>query len=289
MSAPADLPDDAGYRAAVDAHRARRRRDTLGADGWIAVTGLHWLPPGVCEVGSAATAALRLPDPAVPGRCGWLERIGDGVRFRCAPGAGVTVGGRAVDTIDLIPDSLAEPTMLEVGTLRLFVIERDGQPGIRVKDLARAASRAWPSLQFWPVDERWRIAAQVVRRGLRHHGADVFGRPHVYEATFELRFRIDEIDCALLAFDPPRYARLQAGLAPDEVSVLFVDASCAPKHRSVTVRIPADGAALIDFNLAENPHCAFSDHVPCPLPPPANRIALPVESGEKIYDLPRDR
>jgi len=288
MSDVPAMATGAGYRVAVEAHRARRRREALGADGWIAVIGLHWLPQGVSDAGSGAAAAIRLPDASLPALCGRFERSGNRVHFHGAADA-VMVGGRRIESVDMVPDSEPAPTVLEIGALRLFVIERDGDLGVRIKDLRHAAALQAPPLEFWPVDEDWRIAADVVRLDRLHHGADVFGRPHAYQATFELRFRIDDTDCALLAFDPPRYARLQAGLAPDEGSVLFTDASCAPKHRSVTVRIPASGATSIDFNLAENPHCSFSDHVPCPLPPPANRIALPVEAGETIYALPRVR
>jgi uncharacterized protein (DUF1684 family) len=37
---------------------------------------------------------------------------------------------------------------------------------------------------------------------------------------------------------------------------------------------------LLDFNLAENPPCAITPHVVCPLAPPENRLKLPVTAGE---------
>jgi uncharacterized protein len=42
---------------------------------------------------------------------------------------------------------------------------------------------------------------------------------------------------------------------------------------------------VLDFNRATNPPCAYTDLATCPLPPPENRLPVPIEAGEKIpYD-----
>ena len=38
---------------------------------------------------------------------------------------------------------------------------------------------------------------------------------------------------------------------------------------------------VLDFNFAYNPSCAYDAHWICPLAPPANRLAVPVRSGER--------
>ena len=43
----------------------------------------------------------------------------------------------------------------------------------------------------------------------------------------------------------------------------------------------ADGRAVLDFNFAYNPSCAYSDAWACPLAPPGNRVPAPVRAGEK--------
>ena len=40
---------------------------------------------------------------------------------------------------------------------------------------------------------------------------------------------------------------------------------------------------LIDFNTAYNPYCAYNDHWVCPLPPPENRLSVPICAGEKTF------
>jgi len=37
---------------------------------------------------------------------------------------------------------------------------------------------------------------------------------------------------------------------------------------------------VLDFNRAHSPPCAFTDFATCPLPPPQNRLAVPIEAGE---------
>ena len=42
-----------------------------------------------------------------------------------------------------------------------------------------------------------------------------------------------------------------------------------------------DGTIVLDFNQAVLPPCAFSYAFNCPIPPPQNRLAVPIEAGEK--------
>lgn len=40
---------------------------------------------------------------------------------------------------------------------------------------------------------------------------------------------------------------------------------------------------VIDFNLAYNPYCAYSEGYNCPIPPPENALSIPIEAGEKRF------
>jgi uncharacterized protein (DUF1684 family) len=39
----------------------------------------------------------------------------------------------------------------------------------------------------------------------------------------------------------------------------------------------------VDFNLAYNPYCAYSDDYVCPLPPQENWLKVPIRAGERKY------
>lgn len=43
------------------------------------------------------------------------------------------------------------------------------------------------------------------------------------------------------------------------------------------------GKLRLDFNYAYNPYCAYNDEWSCPLPPPENRLDVPIEAGEKMF------
>jgi len=43
------------------------------------------------------------------------------------------------------------------------------------------------------------------------------------------------------------------------------------------------GKLLVDFNLAYNPYCAYSEHYSCPLPPLENWLKVPIRAGEKTF------
>jgi Uncharacterized conserved protein len=48
----------------------------------------------------------------------------------------------------------------------------------------------------------------------------------------------------------------------------------------------SDGDTVtLDFNLAYNPFCAFSDTFSCPLPPEENWLETTVPAGEKVPEL----
>lgn len=48
----------------------------------------------------------------------------------------------------------------------------------------------------------------------------------------------------------------------------------------------ANGEILLDFNLAYNPYCAYSDAFSCPLPPLENWLKVAIRAGEKMYQKP---
>ena len=50
--------------------------------------------------------------------------------------------------------------------------------------------------------------------------------------------------------------------------------------KSADLGTAPDGRAVLDFNFAYNPSCAYSARYLCPLAPPVNRLAAAVRAGE---------
>jgi uncharacterized protein (DUF1684 family) len=56
-----------------------------------------------------------------------------------------------------------------------------------------------------------------------------------------------------------------------------------PAARFLYADLPVNGRVILDFNKAYNPPCVFTPYATCPLPPPENRLPIPVEAGELMY------
>jgi len=72
-----------------------------------------------------------------------------------------------------------------------------------------------------------------------------------------------------------------------ELTVLFTDQTNGSETygagRYAVLEEAENGMHILDFNYASNPYCHYSQDFVCPLPPPANRLDLRVEAGEKLY------
>ena len=53
--------------------------------------------------------------------------------------------------------------------------------------------------------------------------------------------------------------------------------------RYIELSLPLPEAPVLDFNRAMNPLCAYDPSYACPIPPPENRLAVPIRAGEKRY------
>lgn len=53
--------------------------------------------------------------------------------------------------------------------------------------------------------------------------------------------------------------------------------------RYLDIAIPSSDKIFLDFNLAYNPYCAYSDRWSCPLVPLENTLEVSVFAGEKAY------
>jgi MFS transporter, DHA3 family, macrolide efflux protein len=51
---------------------------------------------------------------------------------------------------------------------------------------------------------------------------------------------------------------------------------------------PHDGTIRVDFNLAYNPFCAYSESYSCALPPVENWLQVPIRAGELVFERPGD-
>ena len=263
------------HRAEVEAWRAERYRRLRSEIGWLSLVGLGWLKPGTNRIGSAADADVVLPGgPPVAGSVTVAKGtppIADGA---------FTHGGEPVHGLELESDAEGEPTMLELGALRLCVIDRDGRLAIRTWDTTSPALQQFDGIDHWPVDPAWRLTARLEPTpGRSVDVPDVFGSIAAEESPGDIVFEKDGATHRLQA--------LPGGDA-GELWLVFGDATNRLETygagRYLYTDAPGpDGTVVVDFNRAYNPPCVFSHYATCGLPWPENRLPIRVEAGERRY------
>jgi uncharacterized protein len=262
------------HRREVEAWREGRyaalRRDL----GWLTLAGLDWLKPGPNRVGTSADVDVRVR--IGPEEVGVIEVGHEDVTARGA----WRHEGRPVDGLALIDDAAGEPTLLELGPLRQCLIRRGGRLGVRTWDLESPAREAFDGMAHWPVAPTWRLVARIEPAADRAVAVpDVLGTVEEEPSPGDLVFTVDG-----------REHRLQAlpGGDAGELWLVFGDATNGAETygggRYLYTDPPTgDGTVIVDFNRAYNPPCVFSPYATCPVPWPANRLAIPVEAGELAY------
>jgi uncharacterized protein (DUF1684 family) len=265
---------DEAHRAAVQAWRDRRYAVLRRNIGWLTLAGLSWLRPGVNRIGSDRDADVVLPGgPALAGTVNVSDTgiVADGVFAH---------GGTPARALRLATDRDGEPTMLELGRLRLCVIERGGRLAIRTWDLDAPARREFDGIDHWPVDPRWRLRARFdATPGRTLRVPDVLGTVEEQASPGDVAFELSG-----------RTHRLQAlsGGEDGELWLVFGDATNGSESYSggrflYTDAPGSDGVVEVDFNRAYNPPCVFSPYATCPLPWPENRLPIRIEAGERTH------
>ncbi len=286
LGAPATAhAGDAASVAAQDefeAWRERRVASLTSDTGWLTLVGLHWLEAGDNSVGRAAGNRVVLDHPAVGDRAGSFMLTGDTVTFTSAAGGGITYGGEPAVGVAMVADTQGTPTVLEAGSLRFHVIEREGRFGIRVRDLEAPARLRFRGLEYFPFDPGWIIDARFEpyqpAKDVVILNVLAMEVPMVSPGALVFRHGDQEFWIDALLEDP----------AAEQLFLMFTDGTSGRQTygagRFLYVPRPAGDTVRVDFNRAYNPPCAFSLYATCPLPPPQNRLSVPIEAGELDYD-----
>jgi uncharacterized protein (DUF1684 family) len=273
------MTDRDAHRAAVEAWRKQRYAALRREVGWLTLAGLDWLRPGVNRIGTAPESEVVLSSG--PPEAGTVTLSAGGVLADGTPG-GLTVDGRPVKDLRLVSDEEGEPTMLELGALRLCLIERGGRMALRTWDTVAPAREAFGGIDHWPVDPNWRLETVFEPTpGRTIRVPDVLGLDADDESPGDLVFDVDGATHRLQAL---------SGGDSGELWLVFGDATNGHETygggRFLYTGAPdADGRVVLDFNRAYNPPCVFSPYATCPLPWPANRLPIRIEAGERNWDF----
>ncbi len=268
----------------VEAWRQQRVQNLTSENGWLTLTGLYWLKRGSNSFGRDSGNALMLDHPALPAVAGSFELQPPQVSFTATQVGLVTQQNQPVTQIDLVTDAHDDPTVLSIGSLRFYAIERAGRFGIRVRDTQHPARTQFKGLNYFPISTDWRVTAryQPYQPAKKISIVNILGMTEQMQSPGALVFEKDgkqwQLDAILEAADDT------------ELFIMFTDATSGRASygagRYLYVPRPdhdTENNVVLDFNQAYNPPCAFTEFATCPLPPRQNRLTLPVKAGELKY------
>jgi hypothetical protein len=245
---------------------------------WLTLAGLYWLKPGENTFGTDPANAIVFPKG--PAHAGSFQRTGNEVTLKLLSGVKATIQGKAVTTSHLDSDVSGHRTVVEMGSLRFYVIVRGERIGIRLRDLESPEVQKYAGPIFYPIHLSYRVTAKWIPSDgkktveVPNVLGDVEPTPIAGTAVFKVNGQ--EMSLTDLGGDPGK------GLF-----FVFNDPTSKtetyPGGRFLQTDPVKDGTVELDFNRAYNPPCAVTPYATCPLAPKENRLQTPIPAGEK-YD-----
>jgi uncharacterized protein (DUF1684 family) len=271
-----DVPSD--YRQQILAWQQHREAGLRSTTGWLTLAGLFWLKAGDTTIGSGETSDFLLPQDA-PSQVGVFHVSGNEVSFTNLGGAGVTVNDAPVTgTVDLKHDVDDDKSdKIEAGPVLFYVIDRDGQLAVRVKDRKSEALKNFKGTEFFPINPAYRFEAKFIPESKKIPVPNVLGKTEVEESPGVVEFEHEG-----------KVFRLRPIYEGKTLFFIFKDQTSAKETyqggRMVNTSLPQLGKVVLDFNKAYNPPCIFSPYATCPLPLKENSLPFRIEAGELRYE-----
>ncbi len=148
----------------------------------------------------------------------------------------------------------------------------------------RAELDRFVPLAYYPVDEAWRTPAALTPLAEQESPAFEMptstGQRRQMRRAGKLRFTLQGETHTLTAFVAADDRTRQRLFVP------FRDPTAGDETyasgRYLDLDRTSTGLYDLDFNRAYQPYCHFDPTYDCPLPPPENRLSVPVRAGERL-------
>lgn len=270
------------YFETVEKWHATRNQELKKPNGWLNLEGLFWLQKGVNRFGSASDNDLVYNNPLFPAYIGDFIVSEEGVYWKNGLNNKVVVTNANGE----IAEDVSKTNLLSSSGYKSqwkdflwTVIKREDKIGVRFRNLKAKTLLEFKGIDRFKVDANWRIKAKVIPQDQNPLMImNVLGQNTAQKHGGKLMFTIEGKTYFLDAID-------EGGKG---LFITFADATSGittyGSGRFIEIDRPdANGDTFIDFNLAYNPPCAFTEFATCPLPPPQNRLTIAIPAGEKKY------
>ena len=179
-----------------------------------------------------------------------------------------------------IREAQVDPSFIQVGRFHLR-LSHQHFPAIIVFDPLSPRFKEYHGLRYFPIDLSYRYELPLERgpKPERIVIVSTRGNQRQAERAGWLSFLLGDTACRL---EVTRL--LEPGSGQYDLSVFFRDATSGresyPLGRYVDLKKLDNGNYILDFNLAYNPACAFSEYYNCPIPPKSNTLKAAIRAGE---------
>jgi len=267
------------YIAEIEQWHNKRIERLRKENSWLNVVGLYWLEEGKNSFGSSEENDILFPEesPAIIGNIILEDSI---VVFKSADKVNVTIDDKVLTETVLKEDLTGEPTILELGSLRWFIIKREDRYGIRLRDLALPLVKEFDGIDRFPVNEDWKITATF----------EPYEPPKVISLPTQLGTVKEEPSPGAVVFEKDGQTyRIDAVDTGKRLWLIFADETSGEETYGAGRYLYIDkpdptGKVIVDFNLAYNPPCVFTKFATCSFPPKQNFLRLRITAGEKMWD-----
>ena len=217
-----------------------------------------------------------------------VDAVDPGAQFRATiRAAGVTGGGAAGNVASQPQEQALRTATLDPGNIRVgrYLVRLSHQrfPAIIVFDPQSPHFKEYKGLQYFKPDLAYRFVLPLTPNPKNETIIVMSTRGNQRRAQrvgwFDLL-----IDGKPVRFEAVRL--LEPGVGEQELSIFFRDATSGQETYGLGRYVDATpvkgtpGQYRLDFNLAYNPACAFSDHYNCPIPSKANTVSASIRAGE---------
>lgn len=270
---PQQLADVKTQQKAWRAHQDARMRGPLSP---LARVDYQDLSVGEHKLSRDPAATVHLPPALWEGFAGELRFLvsSDGVHF-------ASTSALAHNDMPSTSGTMRKGDTLSIGRARLLLSGAATDPGLAVYDERAPARLAYSGLHYYPDSDAHVTAAKLLRS--TPHPVKLLasrGEPQELTAIGELHFALEK-PCVLEAYlESP---------GSDTLFLIFRDQTSAQPDgsygagRFLLAKLASDDTAILDFNQAWNPLCAYSPYFHCPMPSRKNHLPVAITAGEKSY------
>ena len=266
------------YITDIEQWHQKRIERLKNENGWLTLVGLYWLKEGVNSFGSNKNSDIVFPENA-PQSIGKIILKDSVITLKVKKGVNVINEGQPINEIKLEHDLTGNPSILDLGSLRWYIIKRGDRYGIRLRDINAPLRNEFDGIERFPVNEDWEITASF----------EAYDPPKVISLPTQIGTVEEEPSPGAVVFEKDGQTyRIDAVDTGKRLWLIFADETSGKETYGAARYLYIDkpdstGKTIVDFNLAYNPPCVFTKYATCSFPPKQNFLKLKITAGEKMW------